>query len=112
MRNWLASDDVAIIDIHIYRAGLIMGLYNAEDDVRFHYSRMEARFIDLTRAMGVRTAELDSLIWSEVRESPRLVRHLLQTKGPAAHLHRRPIRHVPVAQRSASPTPNIAETCA
>ncbi len=78
VRNWLRSDDVAILDIHIVRAGRLMNLYSANDDVSRHYLHMERRFLDLARAMNTHAADLDALIWFEMRRTPRLVTRLLR----------------------------------
>ena len=40
-RNYLNSENVAIIDIHIYRACLIMGLYNKYYDIQKDYVKLE-----------------------------------------------------------------------
>jgi N-glycosylase/DNA lyase len=78
VRNWLSSDDVAILDIHIVRAGNLMSLYSAEDQVSRDYLDMERRFLDLARAMNAHASDLDALIWFEMRRSPRLVTRLLR----------------------------------
>lgn len=78
VRNWMNSDAVAILDIHIYRAGLLMKLYSRDEQVGRHYLHMEKRFIALANELGVRTSELDALIWSMMRATPRLVSRLLK----------------------------------
>jgi N-glycosylase/DNA lyase len=80
VRNWLTSDEVAILDIHIIRAGQLMNLYSEEDDVSRHYLNMERRFLTLARAMNVRASNLDALIWFEMRRTPKLVTRLLREK--------------------------------
>jgi thermostable 8-oxoguanine DNA glycosylase len=45
VRNWLGSNDVAIIDIHIYRAGVLAGFFSLKDNVQSDYFDMEARFL-------------------------------------------------------------------
>ncbi|MGE5111192.1 MAG: hypothetical protein ACM3JB_10080 [Acidobacteriaceae bacterium] len=77
VRNWLGSDQVAILDIHVVRAGLLMNLFTPEDDVGKDYIRMEARFISFSQALGVPTSDLDALIWGMMRATPKLVRRLL-----------------------------------
>jgi len=77
VRNWLGSDQVAILDIHVVRAGLLMKLFSPEDNVSKHYPDMEARFISLSQALGVPTSDLDALIWGMMRETPKLVSRLL-----------------------------------
>jgi N-glycosylase/DNA lyase len=77
VRNWLGSDQVAILDIHVVRAGLLMKLFSPEDDVSKDYPRMEARFVSFSQALGVPTSDLDALIWGMMRATPKLVRRLL-----------------------------------
>jgi N-glycosylase/DNA lyase len=79
VRNWLGSSEVAILDIHVVRAGQLMGLYTTADRVERHYLRMEHRFLELAAAMNVPAADLDSLIWRNMRNSPRLVAGLLES---------------------------------
>ena len=75
-RNWLDADDVAILDIHIYRAGLLGGFFNDNMTVEKHYLELEDRFIELAKSMEVKTSELDSLMWFEMQQSPSAIRLL------------------------------------
>jgi thermostable 8-oxoguanine DNA glycosylase len=54
-----------------------MNLYSMEDRVEAHYFRMEQRFLDLASAIGAPPSDLDALIWSEMRRTPRLVARVL-----------------------------------
>jgi len=72
-RNWLDADDVAILDVHILRAGHAIGLFPAHMTVTRHYLELEKRFLDLARAMGVQPSQLDAVIWYEMASSPRTV---------------------------------------
>jgi len=69
-RNWLGSDEVAILDIHVIRACLMMGIF--DDPIRLprDYNKLETRFLDFSRRLGVRPAILDAIIWKEMRELP------------------------------------------
>lgn len=69
-RNWLDADDVAILDIHIYRAGLLGGFFKEEMTVEKNYQDLEERFIVLAESMQVRTSELDAVMWYEMQNSP------------------------------------------
>lgn len=77
VRNWYNAEDVAIIDIHVARAGLLMGLFSEKDRPEQHYLQMESRFLSLAATMGVSAAHLDALIWNCMRQSPRLVLSVL-----------------------------------
>ena len=73
VRNWLGSNEVAILDIHIYRAGVLANVFERSDDVTKHYLRMEERFIGFATGLGVPASDLDALIWAMMRSTPRLV---------------------------------------
>jgi thermostable 8-oxoguanine DNA glycosylase len=87
VRNWTNSSEVAILDIHIVRAGLLMGLFSTEDDVTKKYFSMESRFLQLAAAMKIPAADLDSLIWSLMRSTPRIVARALSLTNPSYDLH-------------------------
>lgn len=74
-RNFLDSDEVAILDIHILRAGRYVGLYGPGDSVEKSYEHMEDKFLDFARALRVRPAVLDTLMWRQMKETG----HLLQS---------------------------------
>ena len=86
VRNWLGSDLVAILDIHVVRAGRLMNLFSPEDDVSKDYRGMEAKFISFSQALGVPTSDLDALIWGMMRTTPKLVRRLLNPMPVAAQM--------------------------
>jgi len=67
-RNWLASDVVAILDVHVVRAGRLIGLFRMPFQLPRDYSRLEWRFLDFARCLGVRAGTLDALIWKEMRQ--------------------------------------------
>jgi hypothetical protein len=71
VRNWSGSDAVAILDIHVIRAGQIMGLF--PNDVRLprDYDLLEERFLNFSKALGVRASLLDAIIWREMRTLTR-----------------------------------------
>jgi N-glycosylase/DNA lyase len=66
-RNVLDSDDVAILDVHLIRAGRLCGLFSATDDVQRDYLSMEERFLLFSQKLQLRPAILDCLIWDEMR---------------------------------------------
>lgn len=77
-RNWLDADDVAILDIHILRAGLLAGFFDPTLSVQRHYLQLEEQFLNFSRGLGVRASELDAVIWFEMMSSPRTVHALLR----------------------------------
>lgn len=74
VRNWLHSDDVAILDTHIVRAGQLMGVFGYDVALPRDYMLLEQRFISFAQAVGVKTSVLDALMWLHMRDSPPSVR--------------------------------------
>jgi thermostable 8-oxoguanine DNA glycosylase len=73
VRNWYDSDNVAILDIHIYRAGLIMGLFEPHQTIERDYLSLERKFLDFAVAINVRPSALDAVIWMEMKKAGKLV---------------------------------------
>lgn len=66
-RNWLGSDEVAILDIHILRAGVLIGLFDPGFKLPRDYEELEARFLNFCRALGARASLVDAVIWRGMR---------------------------------------------
>jgi len=81
MRNHFNSDDVAIIDIHLIRACKQINVFPESFRLPQDYPPLEQRFLDFARALEVRPAILDAVIWSDMREQ-RVSRrdHLAQSQ--------------------------------
>jgi thermostable 8-oxoguanine DNA glycosylase len=77
VRNWLGSDAVAILDVHVIRACQVFGLFPETVKLPSEYDRWEARFLEFSEAISIRASVLDAVLWSEMRTfSPTLVRRL------------------------------------
>jgi N-glycosylase/DNA lyase len=76
-RNWMDADDVAILDIHVLRAGALAGFLDSSLRVDRDYLTLERQFLNFSHAIGVRPSELDALIWLEMASSSRTVRRLM-----------------------------------
>jgi N-glycosylase/DNA lyase len=76
VRNHFEADDVAILDVHVRRAGLLIGLFEPSQEPARHYLAMEQRFLRFAEAMGVRASILDAVIWSQMREAGTWTRSL------------------------------------
>ncbi|WP_425644418.1 hypothetical protein [Agrobacterium leguminum] len=70
-RNLLGADEVAILDIHVIRAGKLMGLFHGETKLPRDYFDMERRFLDLCKIMEIKASLLDAIIWGEMRKLGR-----------------------------------------
>jgi thermostable 8-oxoguanine DNA glycosylase len=68
-RNFLDSEKVAIIDIHIFRAGLAMGLFTESLNVQRDYFRIEEIFLGFCKAIKVMPSRMDALMWLQMKES-------------------------------------------
>lgn len=67
VRNWRQSDEVAIIDVHIARAGRIAGFLPHAWSPARNYADMEDAFLKFSAAIGVRASVLDGLMWDYMR---------------------------------------------
>jgi thermostable 8-oxoguanine DNA glycosylase len=72
VRNWYASDEVAIIDVHLHRAGLLAGFFEPANSLPRDYRTMERRFLAFAAAIGIRPSLLDAVIWLHMRQAGRL----------------------------------------
>jgi thermostable 8-oxoguanine DNA glycosylase len=66
-RNWLGSDEVAILDIHIMRAGILMGLFDRNNRLPRDYERLERRYLEFCTALGAKPSLLDAVMWTTMR---------------------------------------------
>jgi thermostable 8-oxoguanine DNA glycosylase len=71
-RNVRDSDAVAIIDIHLFRAGRLAGIFPARARIERDYEDLERRFIGFASAIGVRASQLDALVWHFMKRVGRV----------------------------------------
>jgi N-glycosylase/DNA lyase len=67
VRNLLASDEVAILDVHVLRACQHMHLFPADISLPKDYNALEQKFLDFASAINVRASILDAVMWMEMR---------------------------------------------
>lgn len=65
-RNHTGTDLVAIIDIHVLRAGRRAGVFAPNWHPARHYRRCEDFFLEWAEIGGVRASVLDACIWSQL----------------------------------------------
>jgi N-glycosylase/DNA lyase len=71
-RNWFKSERVAILDIHVLRAGKIAGFFTDTDNVTKRYFDLENRYINFCTAIDVLPSNMDAIIWSYMKKTNRL----------------------------------------
>ncbi|MFL5897646.1 MAG: hypothetical protein ACJ76D_04170 [Solirubrobacterales bacterium] len=67
VRNWTGCDGVAIIDIHVQRAGICAGFFSSSWRLPRDYALFEQAFCEIARIAGVTTAALDACVWDQMR---------------------------------------------
>jgi N-glycosylase/DNA lyase len=79
-RNWLDSQHVAILDVHIYRAGLIAGFFEFGSSLINDYEELEKRYLTFSNELKVNAANLDSLMWLQLKEVNDVAIDILKNK--------------------------------
>lgn len=67
VRNHYSSDAVAILDIHIIRAGIVVGLFEPTANPSRRYFDLEDRFLEFCRGLGEPASLVDALMWDFMR---------------------------------------------
>ena len=81
VRNYRASDCVAVLDIHIIRAGRHVGLFERDHTPERHYLELEVEFLAFAAALPTAAGMLDGLMWDYMRRMP-LGRSARETDQP------------------------------
>lgn len=71
VRNRRRSLSVAVVDVHILRAGRLLGLFGEHESPQRHYLSLESRFVELAEEIEAPTWLLDAVMWQHMR----LLRH-------------------------------------
>ena len=67
VRNHFGSNDVAILDVHIVRAGIMVGLFDEKADPNRNYYDLEDRFLAFCQALEEPVSLLDAIMWDYMR---------------------------------------------
>jgi len=84
VRNYRQSDKVAILDIHIHRAGLLIGFFKPSDDINRDYFKMEKKFLEFCKKIEISSAKLDAVIWRIMKTLNQTVLKQLRSKNLTA----------------------------
>lgn len=71
-RNVSGDQDIAVIDIHILRAGQVAGVFDMEWTAEREYRRLEDYFCAWAEIGGVPTTDLDICIWSQLAHAAQI----------------------------------------
>ena len=67
-RNWLHSNRVAIIDIHVFRAATIAGVFRGVEKIARDYNFLEMKFLQFAQGVGIKASRLDVLMWRQKKD--------------------------------------------
>ncbi|MDF2811203.1 MAG: hypothetical protein K0S56_2234 [Microvirga sp.] len=70
VRNLRRSDRVAILDVHILRAGRALGIFDPGLSVERHYLALETAYLRFATSIGTAASILDSVMWNTMRQLP------------------------------------------
>lgn len=88
VRNLTGSDDIAIIDIHVLRAGAAAGVFDRRWALPRDYARFEISFLAWAAVADVPAAGFDLALWNAMRQlGPR--KNLLPDVDTVDEWHRR-----------------------
>ena len=76
-RNWLRSERVAILDIHLLRAGVITGFFRPKYNLNTEYLNLEEQFITFCNHLEVRPSDMDAIIWQYMKKNNKLALNIL-----------------------------------
>ncbi len=66
VRNFFGCDQIAIIDVHVWRAGVAAAVFDPAWTPSMHYQLLEQMFCAWASRGGVSAADLDAVIWSQM----------------------------------------------
>jgi N-glycosylase/DNA lyase len=78
-RNWLRSERVAILDIHILRAGVITGFFSRKFNLVTEYYDLENKYLNFCKFLEVRPSDMDAIIWSYMKKNNKLALNILSS---------------------------------
>lgn len=77
VRNRRGSDEVAILDVHIVRACVMMNVFERNSEPSGNYFVLERKFLDFCTAARVRASVMDAIMWTTMRKISKRLLHQL-----------------------------------
>jgi N-glycosylase/DNA lyase len=68
-RNFLEYRRVAVLDVHVFRAGVLMGLFSGRQNLAREYQLLESRYLSFADAINADPRLLDAVIWKTMRNA-------------------------------------------
>jgi thermostable 8-oxoguanine DNA glycosylase len=84
VRNHRNSQRVAILDVHIRRAGVLTGFLTPDKAFTSSYHELEAAFLRFAQSINAAPASLDCLMWLRMRSANYLALKELRSQNIAA----------------------------
>lgn len=81
VRNRRGSNEVAILDVHIVRACVHMGVFPEGADPARHYFDLERRFLEFCARTNAKASLIDAVMWAIMRQLDRSLMRLLIDPG-------------------------------
>jgi len=78
-RNWLQSERVAILDVHLLRAGVITGFFKQDFNIEKQYYELEQQFLNFCNCLEVKPSNMDAIIWSYMKKNNKLAINILSS---------------------------------
>lgn len=79
-RNYTGANTVAIIDVHIYRAGLLTGFISKELNVQRDYFEIEKCFIDYCKSIDTQPSIMDLIMWQNMKYTNKIAINHIKRK--------------------------------
>lgn len=85
VRNHTGTSAVAIIDVHVHRAGIVAGFFHEQWHLPRDYPLFERAFLAVSELGSVSPADLDACIWGQLHALGRAGGYLLGSASPSSH---------------------------
>lgn len=77
-RNYFRSDNVAVIDIHLYRAGILTGFVSPQLNVQKDYFEIERCYLEYCHSLMVKPSVMDIVMWTNMKKTNKIAISLIK----------------------------------